>query len=182
MKRGNSHIHFNVAPLVVELLLLLSRRDGGVSLHTDTGILLVLLSWRDGGVSLGTDTGILLVLDLSSTTVLDRDDLSVGGSETSGHDGGPGGHDLLRVDGAVELGPGEEVLQQLLDDWRLGQSSDNDDVRDGALVGLGPLQGLPDSGENFLFFEARTSRFCPPQQDVSRSSPPGTSPQRWTSP
>ena len=126
-------------------------------------MLLSLLWWRDRLVDHLTVTGILLlllsdlvsnpVLDLSpsvldlSSTVLDRegstislgDEVGVGCGETRGHNGGPGSHDLLRVDGGVELGAREEVLEYLLNNRELGQTSDNDNVRDGALIHLGPV-------------------------------------------
>ena len=42
-------------------------------------------------------------------------------SETGGHNGSPGDHHLLRADGAVDLGAGEEVGR------KLGQISGSDD-------------------------------------------------------
>ena len=135
--------NINVVPLVGELPLLLGWRDGGVGLHTGTGtgFLLVQRTVLASDRVLGLRP-LILVRDGSTSSNSLRDVLNVGGSETPGQNGGPGGYDLSRVDGGVELGPGEELLQRLLDDGKLGQASGKDDVRDGVLVCLGRVQGL----------------------------------------
>ena len=79
------------------------------------------------------------VLDREGSTISLRDEVGVGCGAMRGHNGSPSSHDFLRVDGGVDLGAREEVLEYLLNNRELGQTSDNDNVRDGALIHLGPV-------------------------------------------
>ena len=88
------------------------------------GELLLLLRWEVGW----REILLFPLSELVSKPVLDE----LISCETSGHNGCPGGQDLLRVDGGVELRNREEVLEHLHGnrDRDSGHRTDNDDVSD----------------------------------------------------